>query len=103
MEEKTRYQRYDWDEVFKDFESSGLSRSAYCKRENINLSTFRLAWRRAGKYKETISRKPSFIKAEVESILSGVIVEFPNGVKVSNFPFDRIEDLACLSLTRKTP
>lgn len=100
---QTKYKRYDWDLVFKNFEASGLSRAAYCRLEQINHSSFSVAWRRFGKGKSNPRKSSSFIKVRMAPLTPEVTVEFANGVRLMHFPIDRIADLAALKFAAGVP
>ena len=64
--------KYDWNEKIKEYKSSGLGVTAWCKTQNIPDSTFFYHLHKAGKAKSPgfieLKEKPSNIKIHYKNI-----------------------------------
>lgn len=57
--------KYNWSDIFKSFEGSGLSQTQFCKEQNINAKYFNLKY---SQHRSTSDTGPAFVKAEVNSL-----------------------------------
>lgn len=55
--------KYNWPEIFKTFEESGLSQTQFCKEQNINVKYFNL---RYSKHRSDEACDQGFTKIDVQ-------------------------------------
>jgi hypothetical protein len=75
-----RKNREYWKSKIKEFEKLDITKVAFCKQENINLSTFKNWCYRL--YPKS-NNNSSFVSiTPIESSVTKLIFEYPNGIKI---------------------
>lgn len=72
-----KYRKYNWRQLFVDFEQSGLSQAAFCKQHDLNAKYFSL--KRSNYKAEVVSKDSAFARVSVapKAALDGdFILEF---------------------------
>jgi transposase-like protein len=75
------YTKEKWLEIFSKWEQSGLTRTEYCRRHKLALTTFDY-WRR--KFRMTSGIKPELVKLSVKSPQSPapLVLELTGGYRL---------------------
>ena len=79
---KQRLTKSDWIKILSEWGKSGEKQKAFCKKRNINYSTF-VYWRMQLKKKENRIKEPSSfaaIKTIPAMVTSAFKINFPNGI-----------------------
>ncbi len=92
---KTRKQIY---QIVYQWQESGLSRQSFCEQENLSMSTFASWIKKEREQAQTVTQSlvPLQIEGYCSPIVSGIEVEYPNGVRLHLSSIPGEQELSCL-------
>lgn len=68
-------QKINWDELLVSYKSSGLSRSEFCKQNNLSINQFRYRWDTRGKGFKFQEAAPTFEPVSIVSLPKKAVVK----------------------------
>ena len=85
---KVRRTKAEWEAIFTEFEGSGMSAAAFCRRKKLPKSTFAKRWRSRGRRVATrrsapagfVELQPPVAAPSVASVDRTFELELPGGV-----------------------